>query len=558
MNRELAPVLGTTEVKPILEPTYAPKTGQAIPPIATSSPVAIIVNHGMGQQVPYETIEGVAKAVWRKAGQIGSPPLICRVRLGTGGKDDVETELVRAEIQVQHGQQTVDVHIYESYWAPLTEGKVLLKDVMSFLFDAGKNGFWNTGAGIFQRWMFGKEQPFPFSRWKKFRLMMILLFLMVLLLALVYMNAVLAAAATSHAIGASRAFPGSFAVPLTSDFMVADLAAVLIVFGTAGLFLLRKLRHGARTAKWLSWLGLWILTVPGAALVVLSGWVMPFQLAGYHPECFLWPCVYNWALWLSSHGHDVWITLLWGLELLAAYKARWFLVEYVGDVTAYIAAHTVSKFYELRQQIWQTAMKVSRAVYRAQVNQPPPGSSNWSFLYDRVVMVGHSLGSVIGYDVLNGLLLEDAVSKDPLQIADRTRMFLTFGSPLDKTAFLFRTQKDMCSAVREVAAAAVQPMIQGYENRPKEWVNLYSKSDIISGALEFYDPPDRHDAKGKVEFRKPLASPEMLKPVRNCPDPDACTPLAAHVEYWTGALFAKELIEAVTTAEPRERECEDD
>jgi hypothetical protein len=83
-------------------------------------------------------------------------------------------------------------------------------------------------------------------------------------------------------------------------------------------------------------------------------------------------------------------------------------------------------------------------------------------------MVGHSLGSVIGYDVVNGLLLEDAFSDHPLHVANRTRMFLTFGSPLDTTAFLFRTQAEMCSPIREVAAAAVQPMIQNYDSRPHE------------------------------------------------------------------------------------------
>jgi len=87
-----------------------------------------------------------------------------------------------------------------------------------------------------------------------------------------------------------------------------------------------------------------------------------------------------------------------------------------------------------------------------------------------MIVLGHSLGSVIGYDVLNGLMLEEQLCNQPLQVADRTRMFLTFGSPLDKTAFLFRTQKDMRSQVREVGAAAVQPMIAAYGNRPLEWV----------------------------------------------------------------------------------------
>src|SRR6266571_4258086 len=108
-------------------------TGEISPVLGARE--AIIVNHGMGQQVPYETIEGVAKAVWRGITHEKNGPdagcVIRRVRLGTEAKGEVETELVRAEIEMQHGQQKYDVHIYESYWAPLTEGKVTLKDLMS-------------------------------------------------------------------------------------------------------------------------------------------------------------------------------------------------------------------------------------------------------------------------------------------------------------------------------------------------------------------------------------------------------------------------------------------
>ncbi len=160
---------------------------------------------------------------------------------------------------------------------------------------------------------------------------------------------------------------------------------------------------------------------------------------------------------------------------------------------------------------------------------------------------GHSLGSVISYDVLNGLLLEEAASDRFLNIADRTRMFLTLGSPLDKTAFLFRTQADMQSSVREVAAAAVQPMIQDYSHRAIEWVNLYSKSDIISGALDYYDPPNEGNVHDKKRFRVLGAPKADPRAVRNLLDPAARTPLAAHVEYWQGNLLAKELVRGITT-----------
>lgn len=540
--------LGTRDTSAMLEPAYAPKIGDPHP---EGRRVAIIVNHGMGQQVPYETLDGVAQAVWRGVGKpqsgVTSPrSLIRRVRLGTQGKDDVETELVRAEIQIQHGQQTFDVHIYESYWAPLTEGKVALKDVMTFLFDAGLNGFVNTQAKKgYQRWMFDREHSFELP---KVRLMLTLSALMLLLLALVFMNAVLVAAAASHAIGASGSFPGTFTVPLTSDFIVADLAALLIALGTFVLpWLYKKATNRPDIPQWLSWLG-WALIAVGAFLIVLAGFCMPVQLAGFHPEKWLWIWPSGWAADLTNaKWNRIWITLLWGFELLAAYAARWFLIEYVGDVAAYIAAHTVSKFYDLRQQIWQTAMKVARAVYRAEAHHQG-GPDGPEFLYEKIIMVGHSLGSVIGYDVLNGLLLEDEFSDRPLHVANRTRMFLTFGSPLDKTAFLFRTQADMCSPVREVAAAAVQPMIQDYDNRPHEWVNLYSKSDIISGHLDFYDPPDKTNAQDKTRFLDPATAPVADdRAVKNIPDPDARTPLAAHVEYWNGKLFAEKLIRGITT-----------
>ncbi len=542
--------LGTVAVSDILEQAYVSKIG--VPPPA-GEPVAVIVTHGMGQQVPYETIEDVAEAIWRGAEATSSPSLIRWVRLGTRGKDDIEPELVRAEIQVQHAGKMFDVHIYEAYWAPLTEGKVTLKDVMSFLFGTGWNGLWNAQIGIFRRWMFGKEQYFKL---RKLLILAILAFLMLLLISLVIMNAVLVAAATSHAIGASEAFPGKLTGPLTADFIVADIAAVLIFLGTFGIpWLCKKLTSAPGIPRGLSILE-WILTGAGAMLILAAGFAMPPHMWSCTPERWVWPYVSEWAAHLAEGCggfvkftgclNKVCIAVLWAFEFGAAAIARWFLIEYAGDVPAYVAFHTVSKFYDLRQKIWDTAMKVARAVYRAET-QSTANPAELDFLYKNIIVVGHSLGSVISYDVLNGLLLEEAASDRFLNIADRTRMFLTLGSPLDKTAFLFRTQADMQSSVREVAAAAVQPMIQDYSHRAIEWVNLYSKSDIISGALDYYDPPNEGNVHDKKRFRVLGAPRRIHVPARNLLDPAARTPLAAHVEYWQGNLLAKELVRGITT-----------
>ena len=42
----------------------------------------------------------------------------------------------------------------------------------------------------------------------------------------------------------------------------------------------------------------------------------------------------------------------------------------------------------------------------------------------------------------------------------------------------------------------------------------------------------KHNQKGHIQFQDPPKPPEMHKPVQNLLDPDARTPLAAHVEYW--------------------------
>ena len=44
--------------------------------------------------------------------------------------------------------------------------------------------------------------------------------------------------------------------------------------------------------------------------------------------------------------------------------------------------------------------------------------------------VGHSLGSVIAYDALNRLLRDDAAASVALEVKKRTKLLLTFGSPL--------------------------------------------------------------------------------------------------------------------------------
>ena len=87
------------------------------------------------------------------------------------------------------------------------------------------------------------------------------------------------------------------------------------------------------------------------------------------------------------------------------------------------------------------------------------------------------------------------------RVEARSKLFMTFGSPLDKIAFLFAIQGSNREG-REALAASTQPVIAFPSRRPR-WVNIYSGWDIISGSLEFYDK-----AAWPQGGREPRATPK--------------------------------------------------
>ena len=189
--------------------------------------------------------------------------------------------------------------------------------------------------------------------------------------------------------------------------------------------------------------------------------------------------------------------------------------------------YKLDAFNDLRKEIKETVYSVAHAVYSMTVSP-----SSKAHAYDKIILLGHSLGSVIAYDALNKLILEDKDAGATLRVAERTCLFLTFGSPLDKTAFIFGAQGHGTTEAREALAASVQPLIQGYQYRPAKWINIYSPWDIISGSLDLYDLP-------------PEGANKNSKAVDNRSDPDATTLLMAHTEYWSNELLVKTLYAAL-------------
>lgn len=505
----------------------------AAPPMAAApKPVAIVAVHGMGQQVPFETIDLVHRGLRLEEERVSGAPSgeeATRPRRILHGNQQVSRLEVR--LQTRDGQAR-DVHLYEAYWAPLTEGRVGIWDVLRFLLSGGWNGIRNASPHH-ARWAFGKFHPVRSQ--EKVRTQLALAAGVVL--SLIVLHFAVLAAATNVFTGEDDNVVGFF-----NDLTWAVLLFFILPAALFGLVLV-----GAHAAKseWrrrlfkerdpsgrpplqsrapgrakvldaLAWALFWIACV--LLLVVTLYTVLGGALHFVHeyPDANGETRGPSPLPDLDGYANlsilQTWqMVAIWGLLFAAAMLVRHVLVQTLGDVAAYVQTHKLDKFNDLRKEIKKSVADVLDAVYSHQQDGRPA--------YDSVAIVGHSLGSVVAYNALN-----DAINRDLLlpaaarrNILGRTRLLLTLGSPLDKIAFVFGTQRRETSWARESMAGLAQPLIWDYRFRTFEWVNLYAPRDIVAGSLELYDA--KH-------------APEGARKVVNVVDVHATTPLLAHVEYW--------------------------
>lgn len=520
---------------------------QGVRAAAQATEWAVIVNHGMGQQLHSQTLEQIVRALRdAQAKALNIDPGKERQEVKTQiarlpNADTGDQTLLRAELQVKGTNgATHSVHVYESYWAPLTEGQVALSDCIGFLLGGLARGVWFLIRHLkFDRWLFGGMQKFS-NRTLVTGLMLLIGLLLVIvpvLLALVVtlklgLGALLGVlglhagpvSAGAESVAALRA--------LTPDVAYFELYLLALV---VALLALPWLANRNRTPRWLrsrvlgiavviAWASLVALLVVQVALVYHGVKLSSGSVGVFVPA---WVAVFPSAA-AAAANNSLATAAIWMFALIAGYLSRRFLIEYVGDVAVYLSAHKLSKFDALRERIRKSVFDVMAAVYRA--------SDKQELLYRNIAVVGHSLGSVISYDILNQLLIQDELAqmagKPGDAIQARTKLLLTFGSPLDKTAFLFRTKGDT-DELREAAAANWQPLIRSYAFRPAHWVNIHSAMDIISGKLHYYDDPT--DTKSNADKR-----------VDNVCDWGAFLPLAAHTQYWTTGTLGDVLYRTIT------------
>jgi hypothetical protein len=515
------------------------------PPISRKT--AILVCHGMGQQVQFSTLNSVVRALFRAQGSRTSGVEVQMIRTEEG-------QLPRAKILLHDSEgREREVHLYEAYWAVLAEGKISGTDVVTFLIGAGWEGL-RGALKPFERWMFGGWQSLPRAR----ALTNLLIAIAVVCSIALYGYAFLAAAGAKILSLFGLVDSGLPLLGALSSHVFAFLFALFgVVLVLAALMLIHKLASGfsGKAARREPPLLLRIVNYATGALLLLAaapiGVSLVYHLVSLlaHGPAWIEAAVQGWSaslhMFFARLPFDcrALYVLLWIVGAAVVYAGRWFLVEYVGDVAIYVTAHKVNRFYEVRQQIKEAGQRVAGAVYSAR------DQTTGHFEYEDVIVVGHSLGSVVAYDTLNAMINRDLSQGQQLRVVERTKALVTFGSPLDKTAFLFRSQTER-ENVRESLAAAVQPLIRSYRFRPNRWINIFSRLDWISGALEYYDDP---------KVRCNPKDPDHGKAVQNIEDPDAIFPLYAHTQYWDNKLFSDILYEEVMrSAEVREENTQPD
>ena len=519
--------------------------------------IAVVVCHGMGQQVRFETIDSVARLIGLAAEAKDHDVSEIKTRFAT--LSGIKT--ARAELTIG-GQQPQEVHVYEAYWAPLTEGVVRLRDVVVFLFRAAWNGLRGhglsrRGPGLplsFERYIFNGVCSFDVSP----RTVPALLAASVLAGMLI-----LFALGVVWAVGGfvlSRGDDVAFWRDVLQDW-AKDVSLFLIPLVITSIVLWWRSAHLRRTcienlqdegardalkkkikkkirneeaAQGHHWqIGIVVLLALTAFMLLVTDALGVLHLlarAGRLPDSWS-SAVLNWPV--QWHVSAIVQLPIWCLAVVLAFVVRWFVVQFVGDVAGYVSAPWLDRFNKLRHDIQDACCGITRAVYKCKE-------------YDRVVLVGHSLGSVIAYDVLNRLVNEDLVGTTR-DVICRTSALLTFGSPLDKTAFVFRTHTRPEQYVREALAASVQPLIVSYDYRPPLWLNIWSRSDIISGSLGYYDA-DVPGGGGESDVAKEI---ELSgKRVQNLRDYEADLPLIAHIQYWNNPVLAVSLLRAVEQAIP--------
>ena len=509
---------------------------EAPPPRLRSARQALLIIHGIGEQDPYETLDSFARGVFTHLTRSrGLNAKLCPIEIAHEDWVQVgmrigffaphrsappcpEKDAPPDRPQNPSDQPAAYVDLFEYYWAPLTEDKLNAVDTLKWVLQTdftplkyfadnlqemiGAYGMKMRHALREVLAIYGRELARVFFLYSALAVGVLML---------------LAWIAKPHDWGAALAnLTAAFKPYLRFEHAVILLcyAAFLLMawFGLQSLFEIHR-QSGTSIEQTAERVWFALDAIVAAAFLALALWLD--LRPGNHALAHAVAIIRQKQIWEPLGGAAI------------AGIVSYALTAYVADVAVYVNTDAKSEDYAAHSAI----LKGSTAALKMLLAS---GS------YDRVILAGHSLGSVIAYDTINGLLAErnaqpgqpwdtpvPYLSLDQLQ---KLKGLVTFGSPLDKVFYFFRQHVKRDQAIR----AQILSMLYSFRRAPSGrtygqfeynyafrqldgddplvWLNAWASMDPVSGELKFYLPDDQR------EFPYAL-------------------PVLAHLSYWGDPNF---------------------
>lgn len=514
-------------------------TASAASPLELRSPrTAILVIHGIGEQEPYEPLDAFARGLFSHFKQRCPGVFLSPIQIGHKDWTQVGMRIEFPESTgslngTTGGKRFID--LFEYYWAPATEGKrtavetvkwVLKTDFtpLRYFVDDLQQELGSANEN-------GRKPSLALKRvtqvWLREVLRVVCLYLPLAVLFAFVLSRLLSV--SSYARSALRV-----------------LAAVQAAWGRQGQRGLSQLAHLLPS----------VLTLFTNAVLLLMVW---FALQTYfewrrHPGDAIDNRADRW--WLKANLASIAVLLIPAAYLdLVRYRAAfaavfevllrpanlaalaslallvslsYVLTAYVADIAVYTNMDAKSKDYDVRNKILAGSTEALKLLLK---------NSD----YDRVLLAGHSLGSVIAYDTINELLLEcssapaaDSDKSERIHCAELRKLkgMATFGSPLDKIYYFFREHVKRDQAIRAQVLSLLHSFRKCQSHRDYgqfkftykldcldrdgefTWINAWAKRDYVSAKLKFYCLQE--DDQKEFPYR---------------------VPGAAHLSYWGDPAF---------------------
>lgn len=503
--------------------------------MAKDQRTAILVIHGMGQQRPFQPLDAFVRGLRDALKDLNNTVQLTHF---LNGRQTVFDHYIRIEcIETDNLKRPLDV--YEYYWAPITQGGATFVQILSWFCVTVLTPLKRLAYNLPLVMQKGKKLTLTGQFWSEiWRVVWIPLagltiagFVVILVKRSVGLVGELTKALRAG-IPPYQTWTAALPDTFTGLVFLGAGVAVLAIFISLpeqirDLIRLRRIRPGI--------IKLLLGLIQDVVRASVRGWVVRIKegLSGFGQAVGQWDaeikarrvfmvisiitvgllCVL--LFWISRGGfpftrvvanvlgmlqervwYFAWIIILVGLV--------WFLktvfVSYIGDVALYVTADETSSFFHTRSQILQHATTKLRHLLRK---------------YDSVALAGHSLGSVIAYDIINRLRTEARLSSSPSTESSeetvtreefaRLKTLITFGSPLDKVLYFFRQRVSPYETVR----AHILHELHGFRQLPDlltsdasivdlssppdhdvTWINFYSPMDPISARLNLYRDVD--------------------------------------------------------------------